>query len=580
MTSPGSADLHLRDIVVAQFDWRKPGASGRRESNLVLAFAAMVATQSERARIWVVEDERIIARDLARTLTELGYQVAGISGSGEDAIRQVRADPPELVLMDVRLAGELDGIETAKAIKREHDVPIIFLTAHSDDETLSRASAAAPLAYLVKPFNGVDLKCSIELALRRHEIDARLRERERWLSTTLRSIGEGVVATDTEQRVVFLNPVAEALTGLTTEQAIGRALGQILKSVEGPEAAPSDEPPESTSDARLRRMRTQRMQDRSSPMFDEQGAVVGEVTVLRPREEAAGDDVVAEERLERVTSELGARLAVRTLELEVARREIDTFCSTVAHDLRAPLRGIDGFSRAIVEDHLASLGPEVLAHLNRIRRGATRMGELLDGLSRLAQLSHAEVAHRHVDLSSTAEAVVEELRMANPARRVAVEIASGMAVEGDPALWRIAVENLLRNAWKFSSKRPQAHIVFASFRREGVAREGVPREGVPREGEALGEPVKSSARGETRNETRNETVFFVRDDGAGFDMRYAPRLFGMFQRLHRESDFEGTGIGLALVRRVVTKHGGRTWAEGVPDVGATFYFALPDAEGA
>jgi PAS domain S-box-containing protein len=532
----------------------------------------MAATQSERARIWVVEDERIIARDLARTLTELGYQVAGISGSGEDAIRQVRADPPELVLMDVRLAGELDGIETAKAIKCERDVPIIFLTAHSDDETLSRASAAAPLAYLVKPFNGVDLKCSIELALRRHEIDARLRERERWLSTTLRSIGEGVVATDKEQRVVFLNPVAEALTGLSSEQAIGRALGQILKTVEGPESS-SDDPPESTSESRARKARSQRMQDRSSPMFDERGAVVGEVTVLRPVEEQPSDDIVAEDRLERVTSELGARLAVRTLELEVARREIDTFCSTVAHDLRAPLRGIDGFSRAIVEDHLASLGPEVLAHLNRIRRGATRMGELLDGLSRLAQLSRADVVNRSVDLSSTAEGIVEELRMANPARRVAVEIASGMVVYGDPSLWRIAVENLLRNAWKFSSKRPQAHIVFASFRREAVGPAGLPAA-------ADKASERGEARGETRNETRGETVYFVRDDGAGFDMRYAPRLFGMFQRLHRESDFEGTGIGLAFVRRVVARYRGRTWAEGVPDVGATFYFALPDADGA
>ncbi|HSY23071.1 MAG TPA: response regulator [Polyangiaceae bacterium] len=521
----------------------------------------MAATQSERARVWVVEDERIIARDLARTLTELGYQVAGISGSGEDAIRQVRADPPELVLMDVRLAGELDGIETAKAIKREHDVPIIFLTAHSDDETLSRASAAAPLAYLVKPFNGVDLKCSIELALRRHEIDARLRERERWLSTTLRSIGEGVVATDKEQRVVFLNPVAEALTGLSSEQAIGRALGQILKGVEGPESASNDEPPESTGESRVRKARNQRVQDRSTPMFDERGAVVGEVMVLRPVEEPQGDDAVTDERLERITSELGARLAVRTLELEVARREIDTFCSTVAHDLRAPLRGIDGFSRAIVEDHLASLGPEVLAHLNRIRRGATRMGELLDGLSRLAQLSRSDIASRSVDLSGAAEGIVEELRMANPSRRVAVEIASGMVVQGDPALWRIAVENLLRNAWKFSSKRAQAHIVFASFRREATA------------------PAGSAADGEKAT-GRGETVYFVRDDGAGFDMRYAPRLFGMFQRLHRESDFEGTGIGLALVRRVIARHGGRTWAEGVPDVGATFYFALPDADGA
>lgn len=521
----------------------------------------MGATQNERARIWVVEDERIIARDLARTLTELGYQVAGISGSGEDALQQVLADPPELVLMDVRLAGELDGIETAKAIKREHDVPIIFLTAHSDDETFNRASAAAPLAYLVKPFNGVDLKCSIELALRRHEIDARLRERERWLSTTLRSIGEGVVATDKEQRVVFLNPVAEALTGLTSEQALGRALGQILETVEGLQAPMNDEPPESTSESRARKLRNQRVQDRSSPMFDERGAVVGEVTVLRPREDSPSDDGGGDERLERITSELGARLAVRTLELEVARREIDTFCSTVAHDLRAPLRGIDGFSRAIVEDHLASLGPEVLAHLNRIRRGATRMSELLDGLSRLAQLSRTDVVNRSVDLSSTAEAIVEELRMANPARRVSVEVASGMVVQGDPALWRIAVENLLRNSWKFSAKRQQAHIVFASFRREAGGTSALPAD-----------PNRPSARG--------ETVYFVRDDGAGFDMRYAPKLFGMFQRLHRESDFEGTGIGLALVRRVVTRHGGRTWAEGVPDVGATFYFALPDPPGA
>jgi len=227
---------------------------------------------------------------------------------------------------------------------------------------------------------------------------------------------------------------------------------------------------------------------------------------------------------------------------ETASHELETFSYSVSHDLRGPLRAIDGFSQALSEDNADRLDDQGRQHLKRIRSGVQRMGQLIDDLLKLAGVTRAEMRHEHVDLSALARDVAGELREVEPGRAVEVLVADGLVAEGDPRLLRVAIANLLGNAWKFTRSRETARIELGATDKDGT------------------------------------TAYFVRDNGVGFDMTYAGKLFGAFQRLHSSAEFEGTGIGLATVHRVVARHGGRTWAAGEVDRGATFYFTLAQRE--
>jgi PAS domain S-box-containing protein len=246
----------------------------------------------------------------------------------------------------------------------------------------------------------------------------------------------------------------------------------------------------------------------------------------------------AEDEVRRLNEELENRVRARTAELAAANKELESFSYSVSHDLSAPLRGIDGFSRMLVED-FAPLLPDVgRSYITRIRAATHRMQLLIDDLLRLSRVTRDELKRGPVNLSGLADELLEELRSAHPERVVTTRVAPSLIVTGDRNLLRIAMSNLLRNAWKFTSRNASATIEF------GVLRNS------------------------------DQTVYFVQDDGAGFDMRYAGRLFGAFHRLHRASEFEGTGIGLALVSRILLRHGGRIWAEAEIDKGATFFFTL------
>lgn len=231
-----------------------------------------------------------------------------------------------------------------------------------------------------------------------------------------------------------------------------------------------------------------------------------------------------------------------------ANRELEAFSYSVAHDLRAPLRAIDGFSQAILEDCADQLDDVGRGHLARVRASATRMADLIDGLLGLSRLARTEVRFESVDLSAIAAQIVEELRQQNQGRDVAVTIAPGLIVRGDPRILRVVVDNLLRNAFKFTANRPEACITFGAT----AATSGASNAGV--------------------------RTFFVRDNGAGFDPRYKDKLFGAFQRLHDAREFPGTGIGLATVERAVKRHGGQVWAEGELGRGATFFFTLSESD--
>ncbi len=246
----------------------------------------------------------------------------------------------------------------------------------------------------------------------------------------------------------------------------------------------------------------------------------------------------AEALIQKLNAELEERVEHRTRELQHANRELESFAYSVSHDLRAPLRSIAGFSQALEEDYAVHLDDGARDYLERIQQAAQRMGKLIDDLLKLSRIGRAELERREVDLSALADAIAKRLHETDGAdRRVEVVIQSGLQANGDPRLLEIALENLFSNAWKFSRREPAARIEF------GVL------------------PDRPG-------------LFFVRDNGVGFDMNYADKLFGTFQRLHHMSEFEGTGIGLATVKRILQRHGGNIYAESSPGEGATFYFTL------
>jgi light-regulated signal transduction histidine kinase (bacteriophytochrome) len=221
--------------------------------------------------------------------------------------------------------------------------------------------------------------------------------------------------------------------------------------------------------------------------------------------------------------------------------ELETFSYSVSHDLRAPLRGIDGFSKALLEDYGEALDERARGYIERVRNAASRMGRLIDDLLQLSRVTRKPVERTRVDVSQLAAQVGEELQATWPGRRVELSIEPALSARADPGLLRIALANLMDNAFKFTSKHESARIDVGALPASGAG----------------------------------ATTFFVRDDGAGFDMEYTSRLFTPFQRLHATTEFEGTGIGLATVRRIVRKHGGEVWAEAAVERGATVYFTLP-----
>ena len=261
--------------------------------------------------------------------------------------------------------------------------------------------------------------------------------------------------------------------------------------------------------------------------------------------DAGADDYLtkpfsAQELLARVRTHLELAHVRRewALELEQANKELEAFSYSVSHDLRAPLRAIDGFSKALLDEYAGKLDKQACHYLQRVRTGIQKMSGLIDDLLNLSRVSRVLLRKESINLTAVAHVVVAEFENKEPSRQVAIEIADGLTGHGDARLITIVLENLLGNAWKYTAKQSEARIV-------------------------VGQENKD-----------DEVVFYVRDNGAGFDMAYADKLFAPFQRLHADSEFEGTGIGLATVQRIISRHGGRIWVEAVVDEGATFYFTL------
>ncbi len=259
-------------------------------------------------------------------------------------------------------------------------------------------------------------------------------------------------------------------------------------------------------------------------------------------EEELEKRMLAEQQLRALNEELELRVQERTVELEATNSELEAFTYSVSHDLRAPLRSINGFSRILSDKYQTNIDERGRDFLSRIMRASEKMGRLIDELLTLSRITRSHLRKESLDLSRLVRSITQDLQATSPTRDVELDVQEGLRAQADSGLIRVALENLLGNAWKFTSKRSKARIIFG------------------------------------RDEQKPGRPFFIRDNGAGFDMKYVGAVFKPFERLHLDQEFEGSGIGLATVSRIVDRHGGRVWAEGKVDEGATFYFTLPEVK--
>ena len=372
----------------------------------------------------------------------------------------------------------------------------------------------------------------------RRAAEIELRRRQQQYETFINATDDMAFLKDDGLRYLIVNPANAAFFGLEPSDVIGKTDAELMPAQVAANCRSSDLQALETGAlvVSTEHVHNRVYEARKFPvaLADGRTGVGGFIRDVTEQRHA-------EARIKRLADDLEKRVQARTAQLEAANRELESFAYSISHDLRAPLRAMGGFSEILLEDYQDALDDEGRGCLRRIKAAAHHMTGLMDGLLQLSRLNREELDLQDVDISATAAAVLADLREQDPARDVVVDIAPGLAARADPKLGRLVLENLIGNAWKFTARHETARIEVGA-----------------------GPPAGS----------RSGTALYVRDDGAGFDMRYAGALFGAFQRLHTPDQFEGTGIGLATVQRIVNRHGGAVWAEGEVEKGATFWFTF------
>jgi len=553
----------------------EPGYLVARARELVRRGVATTAGAVSAPSVLVVEDSVTFREALKAALEAARYRVF-TAGSGEEGLRLAADLRPSAIVVD----GVLPGIDGATMIRRIRldaalrRLPCLLLTDLEDRGAEVRALDAGADAFVRKEENVAVVLARLNAMLR--SAGAQNADRD----TASLAGPKKILAVDDSE--TYLAATAEALRADGYEVVLARSgeealellavqlvdcilLDVMMPGIGGCETCERVKAVPALRDIPIVMLTAvedcDAMVQGLAAGADDYVAKSGDLDVLRARvlaqlrrKQFEDENRLFRERLQRAEVEAVEARAAQQLaetraalvgELEAKNEELESFSYSVAHDLRAPLRAIDGFGLALIEDYADKLDEEGKQYLSYVRESAQQMARLIDDLLALSRVTRGEFKRAPNDLTAIARAVAARLARANPDRKVEVMIADGLAVEGDERLLTIAFENLLGNAWKFTAKEAVARIevgVIAGERR----------------------------------------TFFVRDNGAGFDMTYASKLFGMFQRLHANAEFEGTGIGLATVQRVVRRHSGAIWAEGAVGRGATFYFTLdggarPDA---
>ena len=378
--------------------------------------------------------------------------------------------------------------------------------------------------------------------LERKNAEKALQISERRYRELLTNIDEGMAIVDLDELVLFVNDAFADMLGYSQSELVGRNILEIVAETDVPAILEQTEVRRNGKSSAythqfVRKDGTHRTVRVSAvPSRDDDGLVDGTVAVITDITERIQKD----REIQKLNAELSRRVEERTAELAAANKELEAFSYSVSHDLRAPLRTIDGFSQALLEDYSDVLDDTGQDFLRRVRSAATHMGSLIEDILGLSRVTRTEMIRTEVDLSKMVRDIIDDFREVEPDRKVTVNIPEDIQIRCDPRLIKLVLQNLLDNAWKFTSKLPEAQIEFGSQERDG------------------------------------ERIIFVKDNGAGFNIEYSDKLFVPFQRLHETEEFEGSGIGLATVQRIINRHGGKVWAESTVNEGSTFYFTIPD----
>ena len=493
------------------------------------------------ARILIVEDNRIVARDIERQLMRIGHSVVGMTGRGEDALQLALSTQPELVLMDIRLEGTVDGVDAAEQIRRHCHVPVVFLTAYADDETVGRASLTEPFGYLLKPLEDTQLRTVIEMALYKHGAERKLRESERRFVTTLASIGDAVIATDNQARVTFMNPVAESLTGWPQSEAIGRPLPEVFRIAH-------DETRKTVEDPAAKVMRLGTVvglanhtvllardgreipiDDCGAPIIDDQGATAGAVLVFR--------DITQRRRAEEAL-----RAAQATLVHATRLTTMGELVASIAHELNQPLMAIVTNAETCLQ-WLSGAKPnlnEARKAAERIVRTGHRAGDVIKSVRALVRKSSSGMMR--LDMNGM---IAEILNLMRPEIRRHEVVLSTELLPSVRPVWadRVQIEQVLLNlimnaveAMSLVTDRPRALQL-------------------------------------SSEEDGDNVLVTIADTGSGIELSKTDQIFEAFVTTKPE----GMGMGLSICRSVLEAHGGRIWASQNRPHGSILRFTLPAA---
>ncbi len=538
-----------------------------------------LAASTQAATILIVDDELNNRKLLEVLLRPEGYRTR-TAADGDEGLASVAQGKPDLILLDIMMPG-IDGYQVAKILKSDpgtSNIPIIMVTAQTSREALLAGLNSGAEDLLTKPVDRAELSLRVRNLLRLKAMgdvernDALLGRQMQTRAADLQRATQ-LKLDDAAQQMAVLNSLPARVALLNRDGCIisvNDEWQQFANAnlVNGPEyrvgsnyllvcGSATNEDGADTGTAAggissvLNGSTTTFALEYKCHSSGEENWFHMTVTPLIP-DQLSGVIVMhtnitaskkAETEISRLNSELEERVRMRTSQLQLANKELEAFSYSASHDLRTPLSAINGYSTLLGKELGAGASERSQHYLSRIRVGVVQMGELIDALLSLAQISRKKLSADDVDLSTIAQSLVEEYRQRDPQRQVLVTIEPNLRATGDHRLLQEVLDNLLGNAWKYSSKTVQASIHFGA----------------------------STGSAEGR-------VYTVQDNGAGFDMAYADKLFGAFQRLHTADEFAGSGIGLATVHRIVTRHGGRIWAESAPGLGASFHFTLGTPE--
>jgi len=497
-----------------------------------------------KTRILIVEDEWLIAESIKRSLQDHNYTVLAVFPSGEEALQNITTLKPDLILMDILLRGNLNGVETVGQIRSRFNIPVIYITSMTE-QFLEQAKLTEPYGYINKPIDETELYNTIEIALHKSKMERKLKESEQWLKTTLKSIGEAVVATDISGLIIFMNQIAEELTGWTQSEALKKDVATVFRVINPKtrimienmvinaiqtglvKKLPGQPLLISRNDQEIP------IEASAAPIKDDLENISGAVLVFKD----ISEQQQAEAKIRKLNTQLEDQVAQRTAELVAVNKELKDFAFIVSHDLKAPLRNINMLAEWMREDYGEFFDKKGHEMFELLRDRINRMNQLIDGILEYSRVGRIVLKNETIDLNKMVRQDLSDL--ISPKDNIQIIIENEFpVVTTDKIRIKQVFQNLISNAVKYIDK-PNGIIKLACV------------------------------------ESGDFWKFSIADNGPGIHEKDFIKIFQIFQTLSRQDKLDSTGIGLALVKKLVNLFGGKIWVESKIGEGTTFYFTMP-----